>query len=517
MKRLGIDFGSSYIKCADAQKEVLIALDKKSGGESVNKIPNIITYNNDNTFKLGKSTYKMKSSEGSDISVTIDNIKACLSDYGWNKVVGENRTVNAVDVTKDIMQCLYDMIHNKNKNESEYYTTITTPVCFSERQREIIRYAAENAGFKVESMITEPFASLFYLMRDDLDEDHNVLVFDIGGGTLDICLVSIVHKSGSCIIKTESTAGMNFGGISINNKIIDMILLPKYKEMLSKLVNNNESKHESEWNRTKLFYEIDSLKEEMFTEDYDEDEIEEEHEILFSSWNSSCDMSLSVSEIYKMLDEINIRDNIMTLLDNVIDESTLICDEITDVFLTGGTSLIPYFKNVVVDYLKENGVDDVEPLFELYNELDVEEQAVGSVALGAGIYNVLSSENREEVIIQDRIPLKIFSKDPEGKAVTKLTADCVYKSYHSSECSLNKGQFESKKIDIFQKLPDENSDIVYIGYIPINDEVRNSCTLYRLGIDTDRKVFAEFGVVKGNKNDAVFEPRCEKQYLKFEF
>ena len=513
MKRLGIDFGSSYIKCADAKRETLLTLDKKAGGESVNKIPNIITYNNDNTIRLGKITYKMKSTKDQYPLLSIDNIKSCLSDYGWHKAVGEIRTVNAVDVTEDIMKCLYDMIHNQNKNENEYCTTITTPVYFSERQREIIRHAAEKAGFKVESMITEPFSSLFYLMRENLDDDHNVLVFDIGGGTLDICLVSIKNKSGSCVIKTESTAGMNFGGISINNYIIDKILLPKYREILSDLIANDEKKYESEWNRAKLFYEIDSIKDELFTEDYDENDIEEEHEIIFSSWV----FSLSVSEIYKTLDEIQIKERIMALLDNVIDESTITCDELTDVFLTGGTSLIPYFKNTVIEYLNENGVDDAEPLFELYNELDVEEQAVGSVALGAGIYNVLMSESNENVVIKDRIPLSIFSRDTDGNAVTKLTADCVYKSYRSLVCGLNKEQFESNKINIYQKMSGENEDIVYIGYIPINEEIKNSCTLYRLGIDTERKIFAEFGEVEGNKNDAVFVPHGDKQYLKIEF
>ena len=43
MKRLGIDFGTSYIKCSDAQKEELLTLDKKAGGESLSKIANIIT------------------------------------------------------------------------------------------------------------------------------------------------------------------------------------------------------------------------------------------------------------------------------------------------------------------------------------------------------------------------------------------------------------------------------------------------------------------------------------------
>lgn len=516
MKSLGIDFGTSYIKCADAIEEELISLDKKPGGESVCKIPNIITYSPDNTFKLGRNTYKMKSSENSDSLVTIDKIKTLLYANDWDKMVSENRIVNAVDVTNDIMQCLYDIIHNKNKNENDYYATITVPVCFSERQREIIRCAAEKAGFKVGSVITEPFSSLFYLMRDNLDENHNVLIFDIGGGTLDICLVKIEHDADVCAIKIESSLGMEFGGISINNAIIDRILLKKYSNELTPLIINAERKYEAEWNRAKLFYEVDSIKEEIFTEDYDEDNIDKEFEILYLTKNSNLELKISASEIYKMLDDMNIRDKVYALLEEVIEGSnTLICDDITDVFLTGGTSMIPYFKNAVVDYLLDNGVDDVDSLFELYDELDIEEQAVGSVALGAGIYNRLKSEHDKEIIIEDSIPFDIFSRDSNGNAVTKLKADCRYPSYRSLEYSLHHDLIQSGKIKVYQKLPSETGEVVYIGYIPINDDIKNNCSLYRLGINTNREIFAEFGINQGNKNDAAFVS-LYSEYLKID-
>lgn len=516
MKRLGIDFGSSYIKCSDAKKGELIPLDKKAGGESVSKIPNIITYYNDNVVKLGNRSFKMRNNDEFADSVTIDKIKTRLSDPEWRQSVSGGRSVNAADVTNDIMKCLFELIHVKNKNENDFCVTITTPVCFSERQREIVRKAAANAGFKVESVITEPFASLFYLMEDRFDENHNVLIIDIGGGTLDICLVSIDNTSDCCVIKTESTAGMNFGGITINNQIIEKILMPEYNDKLSPVINDPENKRLSEWNRSKLFYAVDECKEELFTEDYDEDDIDEKHDLLFGSWDELLEMSVSVSDVYKMLDELKISDSIIELLDNVIDDSTLICEDITDVFLTGGSSMIPYFKNVVVEYLKENDVDNIEDLFELYNELDFEQQAVGSVALGAGIYNTIMADETDDIEIKDKIPFTIFTKDSSGNAAIKLKADCAYKSYRSLECCIESSHILSKKIEVFQKMPDESGENVYIGYIPLESDIADKCTLYRLGIEQDRKVFAEFGVVEGNKNDASFIPYGEKQYLEID-
>ena len=83
MKRLGIDFGTSFIKCCDAKKEELIVLGKKLGGESVRKIPNIITYYSDGTYKFGNHNIKAKLNEVSEESVLIDKIKSCLADRNW--------------------------------------------------------------------------------------------------------------------------------------------------------------------------------------------------------------------------------------------------------------------------------------------------------------------------------------------------------------------------------------------------------------------------------------------------
>lgn len=514
MKRLGIDFGSSYIKCSDAEKEDLIPLDKKPQGGSDYRIPNIITYYSNGNVRLGKVNY-LKKKEESDTSVVIDKIKLSLADSGWSRRVTEDRTVKASDVTNDIMQSLYNMLHEKNKNENEYRATITVPVCFSERQREIVRRAAEKAGFIVESIITEPAASLFYLMRDELEADHNVLVIDIGGGTTDICLAKIVHRGETCEIIFESSLGMNFGGITINNAIIDKILLPRYKDKLEPILINEKEKNIAEWNRAKLFYDVDEIKGEIFTEDCDEEDNEEEHEIIYSSYNDNFDLSISAADIYQMFDDMKLRETICSLIEEVIDDSTMTCDEITDVFLTGGTSLIPYFKKVVVEYLQDNGIDDAEPLFELYEGLEIDEQAVGAVALGAGIYNELMADSDENMIINDKIPFVVFSYDEKGNTVTKLTADCMYKDYRSMSCSINRSAGKDR-IELYQKLPGAMGDTVYIGYISIDEDIRNTCTLYRLGIDNDRRIFAEFGINEGSRDDAQFVPQFPKRYLEIE-
>lgn len=512
MKRLGIDFGSSYIKCCDADKGKLIALDKAQGGESLTRIPSVITYYKDGKVKLGKISYKARSTEDIENAVIVDSIKTKLSDPHWQAIV-DDKPISAFNVTCDIMKSLYDIIHIKNANENEYRVTVTVPVCFSERQRKMISSAAEKAGFTVESIISEPFASLFYLMKDELENDHNVLIIDIGGGTLDVCLVSVKANEGGCEITTESTAGIRYGGIDLNNDIIED-LLKKYSDKLDPILNDKDDPLFSLRKRSELFSDIDDVKSDLFSEDFDEDSIDEERELFCASKTDNIDLQISAADIYRLLNERKIDKRLYDLLDKVIDDSSIFCEDITDVFLTGGSSMIPYFKNIVTDFFKDHGVTDTEPLFELYNDLEFEEQAVGSVAMGAGIYNKLISEENEELFIKDKIPFTVFTKDLEGKPVTKLMADCVYKSYRSPEYPLDSIKFDS--IEVFQKMPDDSDEIVSLGSIPLDDDIRKNCSLYRLGIDPDRRVFIEFGVINGNKNDAVFSAVGDRKYLEID-
>ena len=119
------------------------------------------------------------------------------------------------------------------------------------------------------------------------------------------------------------------------------------------------------------------------------------------------------------------------------------------------------------------------------------------------------------MIINDKIPFVVFSYDEKGNTVTKLTADCMYKDYRSMSCSINRSAGKDR-IELYQKLPGAMGDTVYIGYISIDEDIRNTCTLYRLGIDNDRRIFAEFGINEGSRDDAQFVPQFPKRYLEIE-
>lgn len=114
---------------------------------------------------------------------------------------------------------------------------ITVPVIFSEYQINIIRKAAEDAGFHVKKIISEPFASFVYLMQDCIEtmEErlHHVLMFDIGGGTLDICLISCGVKEGQYEVSVQSAIGVDRGGNMWDILIFRKILKKERKSCIA--------------------------------------------------------------------------------------------------------------------------------------------------------------------------------------------------------------------------------------------------------------------------------------------
>ena len=105
--------------------------------------------------------------------------------------------------------------------EQVKYGVITVPAYFSEPQRAATREAGELAGLIVKKIIDEPTAAAIAFGVDRSNERHRILVFDFGGGTLDVSI--LVAANGEFSVK--STAGdMWLGGDDLDEAIVDMMV-----------------------------------------------------------------------------------------------------------------------------------------------------------------------------------------------------------------------------------------------------------------------------------------------------
>ncbi len=114
-------------------------------------------------------------------------------------------------VLKRIKQNVEDYI----KEEIEE-AIITVPAYFNDKQRSDTKKAAQIAGLKVERLINEPSAAALAYRLSYGKEDKSLLVFDFGGGTLDLSYVECFEN----VIEIVAVVGDNYlGGDDIDQAI----------------------------------------------------------------------------------------------------------------------------------------------------------------------------------------------------------------------------------------------------------------------------------------------------------
>jgi molecular chaperone DnaK len=98
---------------------------------------------------------------------------------------------------------------------------ITVPAYFNDAQRQATKEAGEIAGLNVLRIINEPTAAALAYGLDKADEEHTILVFDLGGGTFDVSLLEI----GGGVVEVKATNGDNhLGGDDWDQALVDHLV-----------------------------------------------------------------------------------------------------------------------------------------------------------------------------------------------------------------------------------------------------------------------------------------------------
>ncbi len=133
------------------------------------------------------------------------------------------------EISAEILISLKEDVVRKHKDISTVGAVITVPAYFSTLQKEATKRAGNLAGFKYVVLIQEPIAAaISYGFMNSQNE--NWLVYDLGGGTFDVALIS--SKDGSLSVLGHD--GDNFlGGKNFDIEIVDKVMVPqllkKYK------------------------------------------------------------------------------------------------------------------------------------------------------------------------------------------------------------------------------------------------------------------------------------------------
>ncbi|XP_071829851.1 heat shock cognate 71 kDa protein-like [Apostichopus japonicus] len=122
------------------------------------------------------------------------------------------------------------MVLTKMKETAEAYlgqevskAVVTVPAYFNDSQRQATRDAGVIAGLQVLQLINEPSAAaIAYGLDKKVGQERNVLIFDLGGGTFDVSVLTIEDG----IYEVKSTAGnTHLGGEDFDNKMVEHFIL----------------------------------------------------------------------------------------------------------------------------------------------------------------------------------------------------------------------------------------------------------------------------------------------------
>uniref|UniRef100_A0A914PV35 Heat shock protein 70 n=1 Tax=Panagrolaimus davidi TaxID=227884 RepID=A0A914PV35_9BILA len=199
---------------------------------------------------------------------------------------------------------------------------ITVPVGFDQNQKTATHVAADLAGFKTVHLLEEPIAaSIAYFINRPIPPNFNLLLFDLGGGTLDLCIFK-VEKNEFKIIANDGDS--NLGGRDFDNLLFqhfEHILETKYKITLN------------EKNRYRLIQKCVDIKHTLSNEN--------EASLDVNELNCEIDEFLRVTrqEFEQMSSKL--LDKIGEILKQTFSKTNIFSSDINKVLLIGGGCRMP--------------------------------------------------------------------------------------------------------------------------------------------------------------------------------
>lgn len=292
------------------------------------------------------------------------------------------------------------MVLTKMKETAEAYlgttvteAVVTVPAYFNDSQRQATKDAGAIAGLNVLRIINEPTAAaIAYGLDKEAKGERHVLIFDLGGGTFDVSLLSIDEG----VFEVKATAGdTHLGGEDFDNRLVDY-LAKEFKRKYNKDITSNhramrrlrtacERAKRTLSSATQTTIEVDSLYEGID---------------FYTSITRAKFEDLCMDLFRKCIDPV----------ERVLKDSGLSKSQIHDVVLVGGSTRIPKVQQLLQDFF--NGK-------ELCKSINPDEAVAYGAAVQAAILTGDASEKTKDLLLLDVTPLSL-GIETAGGVMTKL-------------------------------------------------------------------------------------------------
>ncbi|KAK1590076.1 hsp70-like protein [Colletotrichum navitas] len=289
------------------------------------------------------------------------------------------------------------MILGKMKEVAESYlgkkvthAVVTVPAYFNDNQRQATKDAGIIAGLNVLRIVNEPTAAAIAYGLDKTDGERQIIVYDLGGGTFDVSLLSIDHG----VFEVLATAGdTHLGGEDFDQRIINHFAKSHNKKNSVDITKDLKA-------MGKLKREAEKAKRTLSSQMSTRIEIE--------AFFDGKDFSETLTRA--KFEELNIDlfKKTMKPVEQVLKDAKVKKEDIDDIVLVGGSTRIPKVVSLIEEYFggkkASKGINPDE-----------------AVAFGAAVQGgVLSNEvGAEDIVLMDVNPLTL-GIETTGGVMTKL-------------------------------------------------------------------------------------------------
>lgn len=222
--RIGIDFGTTNSLISVVTREGLI----KSFDESGRPHPSVVRYEGEQII-CGRKAREQLDTPG--IGVLGNTVRGPKKLLGQEHVSVDGRVMSPVNIITDFMEHLVKQAKASDEDNVADFTraVVTIPVALDGRGRQDLREALLQADILVDSFVHEPLAALYGYFKDlentndalSFYEGRMVLVFDWGGGTLDLTLCKIVNGS---LVQVLNRGNNDVGGDYLDDAILHHVI-----------------------------------------------------------------------------------------------------------------------------------------------------------------------------------------------------------------------------------------------------------------------------------------------------
>ena len=368
-KIIGIDLGTtnSCVSVIEGGEAVVIP-----NAEGARTTPSVVAFSKTGERMVGQVA---KRQAVSNPTRTISSIKRHMGTDHQESVDGKSYSPQEISA----------MILQKLKTDAEAYlgekvseAVITVPAYFTDAQRQATKDAGKIAGLEVKRIINEPTAAaLAYGM--DKENEQKVMVYDLGGGTFDVSLLSI----GDGTIEVLATAGNNrLGGDDFDERIVNWMVTEFKKDQGVDLSGDRMAMQRLKEAAEKAKIELSGVTSSNINLPY-----------IFADANGSRHLDLTLTRA--KFDELT-RDLVEATtgpVRQVLSDSGVSATEIARVLLVGGSSRIPAVQEAVRKITGKEGFKGINP-----DEC---------VAMGAAIQGGVLGGEVKDLLLLDVTPLSL--------------------------------------------------------------------------------------------------------------